>query len=82
VIRAKVRRDGPGEWSFVVLDDHGDLFHGFADCWERALRDATRELQAINHEDDRREPAPAPLVCPAVVDRRPWLARLLFGGAR
>jgi hypothetical protein len=80
VIRAKVRRDGPGEWSWTLLDDHGDLVTGVVGSWDEAIADVDREFQIITHEDDWRDPfEPVPIIAPAVAARgsawwRKWLA--------
>lgn len=46
-IRAAVRRDGPGEWSFTVLDDRGELVAGVERSWGDAYRAATAELSTL-----------------------------------
>jgi hypothetical protein len=56
VIRAKVRRDGPGEWSWTLTDDQGDLIVGIVPTWEEAITDVGRELIAcgwLDVGDDR-----------------------------
>jgi hypothetical protein len=47
VIRAKIRRDGPGEWSWTVLDDHGDLVTGIVGAWHEALADVHEEFTLL-----------------------------------
>jgi hypothetical protein len=55
VIRAKVRRDGPGEWSWVLVDDHCDLIVGVTDSWEQALADVRLELAAFERDLEREQ---------------------------
>ena len=84
MIRAKVRRDGPGEWSWALVDDHGDLVVGIVPSWEAALDDVSRELSAcaaataqdvgrssieIGRELVSAAAAPVPLVCPDIANR-------------
>jgi hypothetical protein len=44
MIRAAVRRDGPGEWSFTVADDQGEVLVGTAESWRLALYGALQEV--------------------------------------
>jgi hypothetical protein len=46
-VRAKVRRDGPGEWSWTLQDDHGDLVTGINGSWSAALREVSDELRLM-----------------------------------
>jgi hypothetical protein len=43
-VRAAVRRDGPGEWTFTVADDRGEIVAGVESSWADAYRAATAEL--------------------------------------
>jgi hypothetical protein len=63
VIKAAVRRDGPGEWSFTVADDRGEIVTGVESSWAEAYRAATAELSAYGAG----EPAD-----PGVVIRGRW----------
>jgi hypothetical protein len=47
VIRARIRRDGPGEWSWTVHDDHGDLVTGIVGAWHEALADVREEFTLL-----------------------------------
>lgn len=47
MIRAAVRRDGPGEWSWTLSDDHGDVVTGLSASWGAALGEATDELRLM-----------------------------------
>lgn len=51
MIRAKVRRDGPGEWSWTLQDDHSDLVTGIAGSWPAALGEVTDELRLLDEAD-------------------------------
>jgi hypothetical protein len=62
-IKATVKRDGPGEWSFVVVDDQGEIVAGVESSWADAYRAATAELELL----DAGEPAD-----PGVVIRGRW----------
>jgi hypothetical protein len=63
MIRAAVRRDGPGEWSFTVVDGRGEIVAGVEDSWADAYRAATAELATLGAT----EPAD-----PGVVVRGRW----------
>lgn len=78
MIRARIFRDGPGVWSFAVLDPAGDpMVIGHGDTWEQARNGAVKELHLFD-KGSRHEPVP-PLVSAAAAERS-WLARLLLGG--
>lgn len=47
-VRAKVRRDGPGEWSWTLEDEHGDIVTGLAGSWPAALGEVTDELRLLD----------------------------------
>jgi hypothetical protein len=49
--RVKVRRDGPGEWSWTLQDEHSDLITGVAASWRVAIAEATEELQLLAEAD-------------------------------
>jgi hypothetical protein len=51
MIRAAVRRDGPGEWSWTVGDQDGAIVGGLADSWPDAYRAATSELAIFGASD-------------------------------
>jgi hypothetical protein len=51
VIRAKVRRDGPGEWSWTLQDDHGEIVTGLTGSWSAALGEVTDELRLMDEAD-------------------------------
>jgi hypothetical protein len=77
MIRARIFRDGPGVWSFRILDKYGDpMVLGKADTWGEACDAAVGELKIFAGA-----PKPAPLVSPAATERS-WLARVLCGAAR
>jgi hypothetical protein len=80
VIRARIFRDGPGVWSFRVLDKYGDpMVLGHADTWDEARDAAVGELQIFAGLPT---PTPTPpLISPAATERS-WLARALLGTAR
>jgi len=79
VIRARIFRDGPGVWSFHVLDKYGDaVVLGEADTWGDARQAALGELEMFYGPG---RPEPVPLISPAATERS-WLARALLGTAR
>jgi hypothetical protein len=79
VIRAQVRRDGPGEWSWTLLDDHGDLVTGVVGTWDEAIADVREEFTLLAESilTDDVEDIP-PLVAPEVAARQPLWWRWLF----
>jgi hypothetical protein len=63
VIKAIVKRDGPEEWRFSIVDDRGEIVAGLSRSWADAYRAATAELEEL----DAGEPAD-----PGVVIRGRW----------
>jgi hypothetical protein len=77
MIRARIFRDGPGVWSFRILDKYGDpMVLGNANTWIEACDAAAGELKIFAGDWE-----PTPLISPAARERS-WLARVLCGAAR
>jgi hypothetical protein len=58
VIKAAVKKDGPGVWSFTVADDRGEIVAGVQGSWGEAYRAALAELELL----EAAEPADAGVV--------------------
>jgi hypothetical protein len=59
VIRAKVHRDGPGEWSWALVDEHSDLIRGVVGSWQQAIDDVGLELSSFARDLEREKAAAA-----------------------
>jgi hypothetical protein len=51
-VRARVIRDGPGEWSWTLADDRGEIVTGLSSSWGGALGDVTDELRLMAEDRD------------------------------
>ena len=51
IVRALVRRDGPGEWSYTIVDDHSELLTGVTVSHGSALDAALDELRLLDEAD-------------------------------
>jgi hypothetical protein len=76
-LRARVHRDGPGMWSFEVVDHLGyPIVMGHGHDWRDVLNGAVGELRMFAEAEQRKPAEEPPLISAAAADRS-WLAKLL-----